>query len=78
MLNATRELINEMKEVKDHINKYAIQEFDPKYVDTEMIAAYIKAMRLFDISMDYLEKQAELLDGMDKKLDKLLLAESKR
>lgn len=67
MLETTKKLVDEMKElIGDRLADIA------EYAGTEEIAVILKCYKLWNTSLDLMLKQAEVIDGMNEKLDKLL------
>ena len=70
LVNKTNQLIEEAKEVKDLCLKQIGS--DIVYMDNDVIALYQKSFKLLDTSMDVLREEAEIIESINKKLDKLL------
>lgn len=75
MLKATKKLVDEMKELESQIMKKLIGDGladITKYIGTEEITVILNCYKLWNTSLDLMLKQAEVIDGMNEKLDKLL------
>lgn len=69
LVNKTNQLIEEVKEVKDLCLKQIGS--DIVYMDNDVIALYQKSFNLLDTSMEVLREEAEIIEIINKKLDKL-------
>lgn len=75
MLETTKKLVDEMKELESQVMKKLIGDGladIAEYAGTEEIAVILKCYKLWNTSLDLMLKQAEVIDGMNEKLDKLL------
>ena len=68
--NKSNQLIEEVKEVKDLCLKQIGSGI--VYMDDDTIALYQKSFKLLDTSMEVLREEAEIIESINKKLDKLL------
>ena len=70
LVNKSNQLIEEVKEVKDLCLKQIGSGI--VYMDDDTIALYQKSFKLLDTSMEVLREEAEIIESINKKLDKLL------
>lgn len=70
LVNKSNQLIEEVKEVKDLYLKQIGSGI--VYMDDDTIALYQKSFKLLDTSMEVLIEEAEIIESINKKLDKLL------
>lgn len=72
MKETAGKLVKEMNELKELCMKTMFDSDALKYADEKSIVLYVKMFNLLGTSNDYLTKQAETIDEMNHKLDKLL------
>lgn len=72
MKQMVEQYIKEVNELKDFAMKKIMEDVDIRYVETEEFEAAKKTLQLFDSSCDLLRKQAEVIDSMNVKLDRIL------
>lgn len=70
LVNKTYQLIKEVNEVKDLCLKQIGSQIE--YIDDDTFVLYQKMFNLLNTSMEVIEEQAEVIESIDKKLDKLL------
>ena len=70
LVNKSNQLIEEVKEVMDLCLKQIGSGI--VYMDDDTIALYQKSFKLLDTSMEVLREEAEIIESINKKLDKLL------
>lgn len=72
MLNTSKDLVNEINEMKsDYMEQFATSEmFD--YMDEEVFALLKRSFKIMDLSGELIVKQAELMDQMNKNIELLL------
>ena len=69
MTEVTKKFIDEVNEFK---KEFIVMVADSG-VEAEELAIFAKMFKLFNTSMELLMEQAEMMDGMNEKLDKLLV-----
>jgi hypothetical protein len=73
MTNTVRELKKDMDEMMDEFKaKLGAEVFDNEFIDPELIKMMQKMFHMYDLSMKLMEQQADTIERMDEKLDKLL------
>lgn len=72
MLEETKKVIEEIDELKKFAMDLMVKEDVFKDMDTEGVVAIHKCMKLVDMSCNLAEKQADMIDQMDRKLDLIL------
>ena len=70
LVNKANQLIEEVNEVKDLCVKQMASEME--YMEDEVIVLYQRVIKLMNTSMEVMKEQAEVIESIDKKLDKLL------
>ena len=69
MTEVTKKFIDEVNEFK----KEFVAMIADSGMEAEELVIFAKTFKLLNTSMDLLMEQAEMMDGMNKKLDKLLV-----
>lgn len=72
MKKTVESYIKEVNELKDFGMKKIMEEVDITLVDTDEFELAKRTLKLLDTSCDLLLEQAEMMDSMNEKLDKLL------
>lgn len=72
LANQAKAMVEEIKEMKDLCTEAIVKDIDFTDVDYKTFKALASCMTLLDMSCDYMIEQAEMMDEMDRKLDKLL------
>lgn len=72
LTNKAKEIVEEIKELKTFCMKSIMTDVSFDYIDYDGFKALGTCMKLLDKCNDYMVDQAEMMDEMDRKLDKLL------
>lgn len=73
MTNTVRELKKDMESMLEQCKaKIGKEMLDDDYIEPEAIEMMRKLFSVCDLSMKLMEQQAEIIEGIDNKLDKLL------
>ena len=67
----TNQMIEEVNEIKDLCTRQIASEME--YMEDEVFVLYQKMIKLMNTSMEVMKEQAEVIESMNKKLDKLLV-----
>ena len=70
--NQAKEIVEEINGMKAWCMKKVMDDADFSCVDPDDFQAFGMMLKLLDMSCDYMIKQAEMMDDMNDKLDKLL------
>lgn len=70
LVSKTNQLIEEVNEVKDLCLKQIGPEIE--HMDGDVFALCQKALKLLNTSTEVIKEQAEVIESIDKKLDRLL------
>lgn len=71
LVNKTNQLIEEVNELKDsYMKMFGSETFD--YMDENTFVLFKKSFDLINTSMEVIKEQAEVIESINKKLDKLL------
>lgn len=73
MLETTKEFIEETNEIMDVMKKMMYEEDVLEYMDENTLKIYQISMKMVETSKKLLVEQAEIMESMNEKLDKLLL-----
>lgn len=73
MVEKTKELVNNLDALMGLYTKRMLNPDTIKYLDEESVIALKSSMNVFDCYKDLVLKQAEIIDEMNRKLDKLLV-----
>ena len=67
----TNQMIEEVNEIKDLCMRQIASEIE--YMEDEVFVLYQKMIKLINTSMEVMKEQAEVIESMNEKLDKLLV-----
>ena len=73
MLETTKEFIEETNEIMDVMKKMMYEEDVLEDMDENTLKIYQISMKMVETSKKLLVEQAEIMESMNEKLDKLLL-----